>query len=164
MRGKAESRRPDLVTALALINTGPRMDAFIAQGSAIGPSQWPRLTGEQIRQAMSTAFSRADHQIPQQLVDDVRGMTYHAFTATMQASSDYLERQALPDRRTVLGKPLLVIFGEEDRRWRSSPSHHFDRAPRRMADDTTRITVTLSSDQIAELRKLIDNVSVMSPR
>lgn len=122
-------QRPGLVTAVALSNTGPSMDAFIAQGFAIGSSQWPHLTDEQIRQAMSPAFSRAGYQIPQQLVDDVRGMTYHAFTATMQASRDYLEQQTLPDRLTVLGKPLLVIFGEEDRRWRSSSAADYRAVP-----------------------------------
>lgn len=38
----------------------------------------------------------------------------------MQATRDYLEVQTLPDRLTALGKPLLVIFGEDDRRWRAS--------------------------------------------
>ncbi|MGH8880703.1 MAG: alpha/beta fold hydrolase, partial [Stackebrandtia sp.] len=34
-------RRPELVTALVLINSGPSMDAFIAPPAAdIGPSQW----------------------------------------------------------------------------------------------------------------------------
>ncbi|MFI7054277.1 alpha/beta fold hydrolase [Streptosporangium canum] len=112
--------RPDLVTALALINTGPHMEAFIAQESAaIGPSQWPP-TDEQIRQIASTGFSRAGYQIPQELVDDLRGMSFHAFAAAMQAVRDYLEQRALQDRLMDLGKPLLVIFGEDDRRWRSS--------------------------------------------
>ncbi|MFE0025417.1 alpha/beta fold hydrolase [Amycolatopsis sp. NPDC059021] len=115
-------QRPGLVTALALINTGPCSDAFIAQEFAIGPAQWPELTDEQIRQAMSPAFSRPGFVIPQQLVDDVRGMTYHAFTETFRASSGYLAQRPLPDRLKSLGKPLLVIFGEEDRRWRSSSS------------------------------------------
>lgn len=56
------------------------------------------------------------------LVDDVRGTTYHAFTATSWAADDYLKQRALPDRLTALGKPLLVIFGMEDRRWRSYSS------------------------------------------
>jgi pimeloyl-ACP methyl ester carboxylesterase len=113
-------QRPDLVTALALINTGPSLDAFIApESAAIGPSQWP-LTDEQIRQFASTGFSRAGYQIPQELLDEVRAMTYHTLTTTMQATRGYLEQRALPDRLTALGKPLLVIFGEDDRRWRSS--------------------------------------------
>ncbi|WP_214323779.1 hypothetical protein [Nonomuraea sediminis] len=65
---------------------------------------------------MDTTFSCRGWKIPQQLVNDVRGMTHPAFTATSRAADDYLNERALPDRLTALGKPLLVIFGEEDRR------------------------------------------------
>ncbi|MGW1409763.1 alpha/beta fold hydrolase [Streptomyces sp. NPDC002403] len=123
-------RRPDLVTALALVNTGPSLDAFIAPepAAASGPSQWPP-TDEQLRQIASTGFSRAGYRIPEELLDDVRGMTYHTFTTTMRATRSYLEQQALPDRLIALGKPLLVIFGEDDRRWRSSSASDFRAAP-----------------------------------
>ncbi|WP_424531030.1 alpha/beta fold hydrolase [Sphaerisporangium viridialbum] len=122
-------QRPDLVTALALINTGPSLDAFIApESAAIGPSQWPP-TDKQLRQFASTGFSRAGYQIPQELLGEVRAMTYHTLTTTMQATRDYLVRQALPDRLMVLGKPLLVIFGEDDRRWRSSSAADYRTVP-----------------------------------
>ncbi|TQS30776.1 alpha/beta fold hydrolase [Microbispora sp. KK1-11] len=122
-------QRPDLVIALALVNTGPRMDAFIAsESAAIAPSQWPP-TDEQIRQFASTGFSRAGYRIPQELLDEVRMMTYHTLTATMQGARDYLEQQALPERLTALGKPLLVIFGEDDRRWRSSSAADYRKVP-----------------------------------
>ncbi|MGW2651766.1 alpha/beta fold hydrolase [Streptomyces sp. NPDC001393] len=122
-------QRPDLVTALALVNTGPSLDAFIApQSAAIGPSQWPP-TDEQLQQFASTGFSRAGYQIPEELLDDVRGMTYHSLTTTMRATRDYLDQRALPDRLTVLGKPLLVIFGEDDRRWRSSSASDYRAVP-----------------------------------
>lgn len=122
-------QRPDLVTALALINTGPSLGAFIApESAAIGPAQWP-LTDEQLRQFASTGFSRAGYQIPRELLDEVRVMTYHTLTATMQATRAYLEQQALPDRLTPLGKPLLVIFGEDDRRWRSSSAADYRAVP-----------------------------------
>ena len=123
-------QRPDVVTALVLINTGPRMEALIAAPEgAIEPSQWPHLTDEQLRQAASTAFSRPGYQPPQQVLDDVRGMTYHTFTTTMQASRPYIEQQALPDRLAPLGKPLLVIYGEDDRRWRSSYAADYHAVP-----------------------------------
>ncbi|MGW2635108.1 alpha/beta fold hydrolase [Streptomyces chattanoogensis] len=118
-------QRPDLVTALALINTGPSLDAFIAtESAAIGLSQWPP-TDEQLRQFASTGFSRAGYEIPEELLDDVRGMTHHSLIRSMQATRSYLEQRALPDRLTVLGKPLLVIFGEDDRRWRSSSASDY---------------------------------------
>ncbi|GIH59743.1 alpha/beta fold hydrolase [Microbispora siamensis] len=122
-------QRPDLVTALVLINTGPGMDAFIApESAAIAPSQWPP-TDEQLRRFASTGFSRAGYRIPPELLDEVRIMTYHTLTATMQGTRDYLEQRALPDRLAVLGKPLLVIFGEDDRRWRSSSAADYRVVP-----------------------------------
>jgi pimeloyl-ACP methyl ester carboxylesterase len=120
-------QRGDLVTALALIDTGPRMDAFISDGlvgklvfaPVLGQLLWRLRTDGIIRKGLSTAFAPG-FKIPQQLVDDTRGMTYHALTATSKASDDYLKQRPLPDRLAGLGKPLLVIFGEQDLRWRSS--------------------------------------------
>jgi pimeloyl-ACP methyl ester carboxylesterase len=120
-------QRGDLVTALALIDTGPRLDAFISDGPVgklidvpvLGQLLWRLRTDGIIRRSLSTAFAPG-FTAPQQLVDDTRGMTYHALTAASQASEDYLTQRPLPDRLTPLGKPLLVIFGEQDRRWRSS--------------------------------------------
>ncbi|MFJ3623802.1 alpha/beta fold hydrolase [Streptomyces iakyrus] len=122
-------QRPDLVTALALINTGPGLNAFIAGNSAdIGPQQWPP-TDEQLRRFASTGFSREGYRIPEELLDDVRGMTHHSLTTSMQATRSYLEQRTLPDRLAVLGKPLLVVFGEDDRRWRSSSASDYRAVP-----------------------------------
>ncbi|MFG2129302.1 alpha/beta fold hydrolase [Streptomyces sp. NPDC048751] len=122
-------QRPDLVTALALINTGPSLDAFIAtESAAIGPSQWPPID-EQLRRFASTGFSRAGYKIPEELLDDVRGMTHHSLTTSMRATRSYLEQRPLPDRLTGVGKPLLVIFGEDDRRWRSSSASDYRAVP-----------------------------------
>jgi pimeloyl-ACP methyl ester carboxylesterase len=132
----AEQRR-DLVSALALIDTGPHLDAFISDGPVgglvsvpvVGQLVWRLRTDSLIRQALSTGFSRPGYEIPQQLVDDVRGTTHHAFTATSRAVDDYLQQRALPDRLTAIGTPLLVIFGEEDRRWRSSSAAEYRVVP-----------------------------------
>ncbi|TDD33595.1 alpha/beta fold hydrolase [Nonomuraea terrae] len=132
----AEQRR-DLVTALALVNTGPRLDAFVSQGlggrlmsaPVVGHLLWRFRTDSLIRRVMSTGFSRPGYEIPQQLVDDVHGTTYHAYTATSQAADDYLTQRPLPERLTAVGKPLLVIFGKEDRRWRSSSADDYRAVP-----------------------------------
>ncbi|MFJ9676466.1 alpha/beta fold hydrolase [Streptomyces sp. NPDC101194] len=122
-------RRPDLVTGIVLVNTGPGLGAFISpESAAAGPSQWPP-TDAQLRQFASTGFSRAGYRIPEELLDDVRGMTQHTFTTTMRGTRSYLEQRTLPDRLRVLGKPLLVIFGEDDRRWRSSSASDYRAVP-----------------------------------
>ncbi|MER7789857.1 alpha/beta hydrolase [Streptomyces sp. NPDC097640] len=122
-------QRPDLVTALALVNTGPSLDAFIApESAATAPSQWPP-TDEQLRRFASTGFSREGYQFPEELLDEVRSMTSHTFSMTMRGTRSYLEQRALPDRLAVLGKPLLVIFGEDDRRWRSSSAADYRAVP-----------------------------------
>ncbi|MEU6590500.1 alpha/beta fold hydrolase [Streptomyces sp. NPDC046881] len=121
--------RPELVTALVFINTGPSLGALIApESAAIAPAQWPP-SDEQIRRFARTGFSRAGYRIPAELLDDVRGMTHHSLTASMGATRSYLEQRALPDRLAVLGKPLLVVFGEDDRRWRSSSAFDYRAVP-----------------------------------
>jgi pimeloyl-ACP methyl ester carboxylesterase len=129
-------QRDDLVTALALIDTGPRMDAFISDGPigkivfapGLGQLLWRVRTDGLLRRSLSTGFAPG-FEIPQQLVDDLRGMTYHALTAASHASDDYLKQRPLPNRLTGLGKPLLVIFGEQDQRWRSSSAALYRAVP-----------------------------------
>jgi pimeloyl-ACP methyl ester carboxylesterase len=121
-------QRSDLVTALALISTGPSMAAYIADEIAIGPAQWPELTDGQLRQLLSPAFG-AGYEIPQPFVDEARDLDFHVFAATSQAVRAYLEEQALPERLARIGKPLLVIFGADDRRWRSSSAAEYRAVP-----------------------------------
>ncbi len=122
-------QRPELVTALVLINTGPSMEAFLLpESAATGPSSWPP-SDEQIRRFAKTGFGGKDQQVPQELVDDVRGMSHHAFTTTMQETSTYMEQQAIPDRLSVLDTPLHVMFGDQDRRWLPSSAHDYRTVP-----------------------------------
>lgn len=140
-------RRPELVSALALVNTGPSLDAFLApRSAAIAPSQWPP-TDEQLRQFASTGFSRAGYEIPRELLDDARAMTYHTLTATMRGTTDYLAQQPLPDRLRAVGKPLLVLFGEDDRRWRSSSAADYRAA---VPDAEVRLLPGLGHSPILE--------------
>ena len=91
----------------------------------LGQLLWRFRTDGVLRRGLSTAFAPG-FRIPQQLVDDSRGMTYHALTVTSHASDDYLHQRSLPERLTPLGKPLLVIFGEQDQRWRPSSATLYD--------------------------------------
>ncbi|MFI7694153.1 alpha/beta fold hydrolase [Nonomuraea sp. NPDC049655] len=130
-------QRPDLVSALAIIDTAPRLNAAVSTGfvgglldkPVIGQLLWRLRTDSLIRDAASNAFSRPGYEVPQAVVDDAREMTYHAFVATSQDGDDYVNRRALPDRLSPLGKPLLVIFGADDRRWRSSSAAEYRAVP-----------------------------------
>ena len=56
-------------------------------------------------------------------------MSLRVYAATSRAVRAYLEEQALPQRLAVLGKPLLVIFGQNDLRWRSSSAAEYRAVP-----------------------------------
>ncbi|MGI5129245.1 alpha/beta fold hydrolase [Pseudonocardia sp. CA-107938] len=131
----AEQRR-DLVTGIVLISTGPRVDAFLGESPAaalmttpvVGQLIWRLRTDGMIRQALGTAFTR-EVQIPEQLVADVRGMTYRSLTAADAAATAYLEERPVPDRLAGLGLPVLVIFGAQDRRWQPSSAQEYRAVP-----------------------------------
>lgn len=112
-------QRPGLVTAIALVNSGPGMAAFIGQDAAIDPARWSDLTDDQLRQAVRTGFGPG-FPIPDDYLAQVRAMTFHTFAAASRANVAYVTEKTLPDRLAAVGTPLLVLFGEEDQRWRSS--------------------------------------------
>ncbi len=120
--------RPDLVAALALVNTGPAMSAFI--GPEAGPLSLSLhdLSDEQVRTLLSSAFG-AGFEIPQAMVDEFRTVDLRVFAATSQAIRAYLGERTLPERLMVLGTPLQVIFGEDDRRWRASSAEDYRVVP-----------------------------------
>ncbi|MEU9046885.1 MULTISPECIES: alpha/beta hydrolase [unclassified Kitasatospora] len=131
----AEQRR-DLVAAIGLIDTGPRLDAYIGDSFAshlvttpvVGELLWRLRTDGTIRDALSTAFTRRVG-IPDQIITDIRGMTYRSLTATDKASSAYMKEEPIPDRVAGLGLPTLVIFGSQDRRWQPSSAQDYRRVP-----------------------------------
>ncbi len=120
-------QRPGAVAALALIDTGPSPDACISQGllprlllaPLPGRLLWRLRIEATIRQAMRTAFTRPI-DIPDAIIEDTLGMTHRAVAGTVRASLDYLGQRTLPDRLAPLGLPVLVVFGTDDHRWRSS--------------------------------------------
>jgi len=129
-------QRHDLVSALALIDTGPRLDAYTDNSPAgdlffnpaIGRPLWPLLPDAAIRYLLSSAFTR-DVPVPQRIVADVRGMTYRSLTATSNASDAYLRAEPEPDRLAALRLPTMVIYGSEDKRWLPSSYQDYRRVP-----------------------------------
>ncbi|MET9323858.1 alpha/beta fold hydrolase [Streptomyces sp. NPDC003038] len=131
----ADQRR-DLVGSLTVIDTGPRNDAFLADSAAghllrvpvIAQLLW-QLRDSAIRDGLATAFTRPV-KIPDQIVDDVRGMTYRSYTSTDRASSAYLRERAMPDRLAGLGLPVMVIYGTRDKRWLPASYESYAGVPR----------------------------------
>ncbi len=129
-------QRPDAVAALALIDMGPSPNAKIPERRLVrlllarfpGRLLWRLKTEATIRKAARTGFTRPV-DIPDAMVQDVLGMTYRAFAGTMRAPLDYLRQRSLPDRLAALGLPVLVIFGIDDRRWRSSSAADYRAVP-----------------------------------
>ena len=120
-------QRPDKVTAVALIDIGPSPDADLDKSPLSrlllarfpGRLLWALRTETTIRKAMSSAFT-LPVDIPDAIIEATRGMTHRALAGTARGSLDYLRQRSLPDRLAALGLPLLVIFGTDDKRWRSS--------------------------------------------
>jgi pimeloyl-ACP methyl ester carboxylesterase len=129
-------KRKDLVSALALIDTGPSADAFLAQpltsrllpNPAIGPVLWRLRSDDVIRAGLQTAFTRPI-DIPGTIIDAIRGMTYRSLNGTTKAAKRYLEARPLPARLSALGLPVQVIFGTKDRRWRPSSFEDYRAVP-----------------------------------
>jgi pimeloyl-ACP methyl ester carboxylesterase len=129
-------QRPDLVSAMALINTGPSLAAFLPRPALVRVLSAPPLdriawslrSDAMIRRALGSAFTR-EVDIPDDLVAAVRGMTYGAFRTAPRRLSAYLAARALPERLVDLGVPVLVIFGAEDHRWDASSARAYDVVP-----------------------------------
>ena len=127
---------PGQVAGLVLINTGPSPEAKIPDSPLTrllsaplaGRLLWRLKTEDTIRKAARTAFTRPV-DIPDALIAHTQAMTYRSFTATMGGYWEYLRQRSIPDRIAALGLPVLVIFGTEDRRWRSSMAAGYREVP-----------------------------------
>jgi pimeloyl-ACP methyl ester carboxylesterase len=120
-------QRPDAVAALALIDMGPSLDAKspdplllrLMLTSFPGRLLWRLRSEAAIRNAARTGFTRPV-EIPDAWVQHILGLTHRDFLGTMRAYTTYLGQRSLPDRLAGLGLPVLVVFGTDDQRWRSS--------------------------------------------
>ncbi|WP_326566314.1 alpha/beta hydrolase [Amycolatopsis rhabdoformis] len=117
-------QRPDLVGSIALISTGPRLDALSHQplllrvllAPPFGPLLWRRRSDDLIRRGIRATMARpAD--IPDDLVTELRRTSYHAFREVLRHGSAYLGERPMPERLAALDVPVLVVFGAADPRW-----------------------------------------------
>lgn len=129
-------QRPDAISAIAIIDMGPDPAAKFSEPRMArllltkvpGRLLWCLRTKNTVRKASRSAFSRPI-DIPDTLIANVMGMTHQAFAGTMRAPLRYLGQQSLCVRLRSLGLPVLVIFGTDDRRWRSSSANAFQIVP-----------------------------------
>jgi Integrase core domain/ABC-2 type transporter len=77
---------------------------------------------------LSFGFTRPV-DIPDAFIEYALEMTHRDFVGAMRGPLNYLGQRSLPDRLTTLGIPLLVIFGADDQRWRSSLASAYHAVP-----------------------------------
>jgi pimeloyl-ACP methyl ester carboxylesterase len=129
-------QRPDLVRSLALISTGPSPDALLPQpvllrvllAPPLGPLLWSRRSDAMIRRGISVTCARPV-DIPDDVVAELRGITYRAFRTVLRRNTAYIAERSVPERLAALEVPVLVIFGTADPRWEPSSAHQYDAAP-----------------------------------
>jgi pimeloyl-ACP methyl ester carboxylesterase len=129
-------QRPGAVTGLVLIDFGPSLEAKIPERPLFrlvltqfpGRLLWRLRTEASVRKAVRTGFARPG-DLPSAFVEHALAMTHRDFAGAMRGPLDYLGQRSLPDRLTGLGIPLLVIFGTDDQRWRSSLASAYQAVP-----------------------------------
>jgi pimeloyl-ACP methyl ester carboxylesterase len=129
-------RRPKLVGRLALISTGPSMDALrpepplvkLLTGAALGALIWPLRTDALLRKGVAATAARPV-TISDEAVADLRRTSFKTFRAIMQANREYLAEESIPQRLLRLERKPLVIFGDADPRWEPASAHAYDVVP-----------------------------------
>ncbi|WP_243718236.1 alpha/beta hydrolase [Actinomadura sp. 7K534] len=129
-------QRPDLVGPLALISTGPSMDALLPQplilrillGPPAGRLLWPLRSDAMIRKGVQATAARAV-DVPDRLIAEMRGTTYRAFRTVSRRNTAYITEQDVPGRLAELEVPVLVLFGAADPRWKPSSARQYEKVP-----------------------------------
>ncbi|WP_433893511.1 alpha/beta fold hydrolase [Streptomyces sp. CA-111067] len=129
-------QRPDLVRSLALLSSGPSLDAFLPQplilrallAPPLGPLLWAVRSDGVTRKALNATAARPV-DLPDEVVADLRRMTYRTTRAVLRCNSAYVAEKSVPDRLKALDVPILVIFGAADPRWEPSSVHQYDAVP-----------------------------------
>ena len=129
-------QRPDLVGSLALISTGPSLDALLPQpfilrvllAPPLGPLLWPGRSDALIRKGISATTARPVN-IPDEAVADLKNITYRTFRKVLRRNAAYVAERSVPERLGGLGVPVLVIFGAADPRYEPSSAHQYEAVP-----------------------------------
>jgi pimeloyl-ACP methyl ester carboxylesterase len=111
---------PQLVSRMVLIDSIPD-DSYGDVGfvgelpfkPVIGEALWRIKPDFSIRNGLQIAFAPG-FSVPDAFVEDVKRMTYSAYTGSHDAFDEYTGEKSLPERAAVLHKPLLAIMGAEE--------------------------------------------------
>ena len=111
---------PQLVDRMVTIDSIPDTSygdvGFIGElpfKPAIGQALWKIKPDFSIRDGLEVAFAPG-FDVPDAFVEDVKRMTYSAYTGSHDAFDEYTGEEALPQRAAAIGKPLLAIMGAEE--------------------------------------------------
>jgi pimeloyl-ACP methyl ester carboxylesterase len=111
---------PQLVNRLVAIDSIPDTSygdvGFIGElpfKPVIGEALWRVKPDFSIRDGLKIAFAPG-FSVPDAFVEDVKRMTYSAYTDSHDAFDDYTGEESLPERAATLHKPLLAIMGAEE--------------------------------------------------
>ncbi|MFD4018785.1 MULTISPECIES: alpha/beta hydrolase [Streptomyces] len=123
-------QRPDLVRSLALISSGPSPDALLPQPAVLraliapplGPLLWRVRSDAMLRRGV-TAVCKRPVTVPDDLVEDVRDISYRTFRTVLRRNTEYIAERSVPLRLSALDVPVLVLFGAADPRWDPSSAH-----------------------------------------
>jgi pimeloyl-ACP methyl ester carboxylesterase len=121
---------PDLATRVVILDQAPNDEheedlgfaASLGYAPVIGPAmqRMVQIAPDSMVQGQydigfAPGFNLASgFEDPDQVVDDLREMTYTSFVDIVDAESEYSDTRSLDDRISAIEVPLLVIFGAED--------------------------------------------------
>jgi pimeloyl-ACP methyl ester carboxylesterase len=129
-------QRPDLVTALALVSMSPELSGQAPEPLAVrllrtrfpGALLWRLRSEGTVRRAIADAFSRPV-PVPEAMVGHMMAMAHRDLVGVLDAYTAYLGQRSLADRLAGSGRPLLVLFGTDDTRWRPATAAGYRAGP-----------------------------------
>lgn len=111
---------PDLVDRLVIIDSIPDTSygdvGFIGElpfKPVIGQTLWRIKPDFSIKDGLEVAFAPG-FPVPDAFVEDVKRMTYSAYSGSHDGFDEYTGQEALPQRAAATGKPTMAIMGAEE--------------------------------------------------
>jgi pimeloyl-ACP methyl ester carboxylesterase len=111
---------PRLVARLAIIDMPPDNSygdlGFVAGlgfQPVLGQALWRIKPDFSVRDGLEVAFAPG-YDVPDAYVEDVKRLTYTAYDDSPGGNEAFLEAKSLDQRVKALGKPLMVLIGDEE--------------------------------------------------